>query len=381
MDPSAHSHRICSQRLQVAEDFITQQINEGHLPGAVTTVWHAGELIHHQAHGWADIEREELLSDRHLFRIYSLTKIVTSVAVLQLYERGLLDLNDPVAQYIPAFEKQQIELPDGRLVPANKATTIYDLLRHCGGLRNAHGIEELIASKRTLETFANELAALPLTAEPDTKWIYGYSTDVLARVIEIVSGRRFDHYLDAQIFRPLEMFDTAFALSEEQEKRLCSLYRLPESGKLIKMEDNGPDRVLGRNSSFLSGSAGLIASPMDYLRFATMLLQQGRLGDIQILSPKTVELMTLNHLPPEHPLLEIGTQRFGFGLGVSTMTDLVAARSLSSLGEFGWGGAAGTQVWINPEESLIAQIFIQVRADMPTGIMNIYKRLVYQALV
>jgi CubicO group peptidase (beta-lactamase class C family) len=364
---------FCPKRLQRADAYLAEQIAAGRLPGAVSSVYHHGELVHHHSQGWADIEQQVPLSDQNLFRIYSLTKIVTTVALLQLYESGSLDLNDPIAKYIPAFEHQADE--------ASSRITIYDLLRHCSGIRKEHTVEELIASERTLESFADELAVQSLEFEPNTQWSYGYSTDLLARIIELCSGQRFDQYLSEKIFAPLAMDDTCFALSEEQAQRLCVLYRLADTGELIRQEGNDASRLFGHNSSFLSGSAGLVSSPKDYLRFAVMLLQKGRWNDVQILGRKTVELMTMNHLPVEHPLLEIGTQRFAFGLGVSIITDVAAARSLCSLGEFGWGGAAGTQVWINPEESLVVQIFIQVRADTPTGIMNNYKRLVYQALI
>lgn len=372
---------LCPKRLERANGYIARHIEQGRLPGAVTLVLRQGACVHVNIQGWSDMENQVPLAENSIFRIYSLTKIVTSVALLQLYEQGLLDLNDPVSEFLPSFNQQRVRLPNGREEAANRPASIYDLLRHCGGLAPGPDLDALLASGHTLETFTDELGSQALDAQPGTTWIYGYSTDVLARIIELVSGLSFDAYLQREIFEPLEMADTGFSLSETQAERLTMLYRLNAEGQLSIMDDNGPDRQFGIKRAFLSGSAGLVSTPRDYLRFARMLLNRGRLGSAQLLGRKTVELMSLDHLPAGHPNLQIGNQEFRFGLGVSTMTDIARSRCLSSLGEFGWGGAAGTQVWINPEEDMVVMIMIQVRADIPTGIMDGYKRLIYQALI
>jgi CubicO group peptidase (beta-lactamase class C family) len=199
--------------------------------------------------------------------------------------------------------------------------------------------------------------------------------------VEIISGESFDQFLQRHLFLPLEMTDTAFYVPDEKADRLCICYQHEKDGKLTILDGNGPGSLFRSKPTFFSGGGGLVTTTRDYLRFATMLLNGGRLGKIDLLGRKTVELMTMDHLPKEHPNLSIGTQCFRFGLGVSVVCNVAESRCLSSLGEFGWGGAVGTQVWINPEEEMVTMIMIQVRATIPTGIMDIYKRLVYQALV
>lgn len=372
---------FCSDRLKRADDLVQRFINENKLAGAITLVARKGQIAHLSMQGYSDIEKKVPMRENTLFRIYSMTKIVTSVALMIVYERGLVDLNDPVSKYIPAFADQKLEQPDGRLTTPSRPTTIYDLLRHCGGLKAIAQLEALIRSEHTLETFAEEQGRAPLIAEPGSTWIYGYSTDILARIIEIVSAHSFDEFLKNEIFQPLGMVDTGFDLPADRCDQLSVCYRAAQNGGLTVSDGNSPESLFAQKKSYLSGSAGLISSTRDYYRFATMLLNKGTLGKVHLLGRKTVDLMTMDHLPQSHPNLEIGTQSFRFGLGVSVVTDVAHTRCLSSLGDFGWGGAAGTQVWINPEESMIVMIMIQVRAEIPTGIMDIYKRLVYQALV
>jgi len=363
------------------DKLIASHIDGKKLPGAVTAVMRKGQLVHCNVQGWSDIENQIPLQINSLFRIYSLTKIVTSVALLSLYEQGHLDITDPVARWIPAFAEQKVQKEDGNTEPVTRPTTIYDLLRHCGGLAADHDLEELLASDHTLESFVAEQADLPLAAQPATKWLYGYSTDVLARIIEIVAEMPFDVFLKERIFQPLGMEDTCFTPNEEQAKRLTVCYHYSADGQLSPMDGNGHDSLFRRKNRYLSGSAGLLSTAADYLRFSTMLLNNGQLDGCRILGRKTVELMTLDHLPNNHPNIEIGIQSFRFGLGVSVMTDVARSRALSSLGDFGWGGAAGTQVWIDPREDMITMIMIQVRSDVATGIMDVTKRLAYQALV
>lgn len=372
---------MCSRRLSRADNFIRQKIEAGQLPGAVTFVMRKGDVVHRNVQGWSNIEQKVPLEEDSLFRIYSMTKIIASVALLALYEAGSLDLCDPVSKFIPEFTEQMVRQADGTLAAAETPITVYDLLRHCSGLDRTIAMEDLLASDYTLETFAQEQAKAPLIAQPGTRWIYGYSTDIIARIIEVISGQTFDQFLDDILFKPLKMTDTGFSISDSQAARLSLLYHYGKDGQLTILDGNGKDRLFGRPKGYLSGSAGLISSPRDYLRFSSMLLNRGQYDGERILGRKTVELMTLDHLPKQHSNLRIGNQSFRFGLGVSVMTDVAASRCLSSIGEYGWGGAAGTQVWINPEEEMIVLIMIQVRSDVPTGIMDVYKRLVYQALI
>ncbi|WP_309387820.1 serine hydrolase domain-containing protein [Cerasicoccus frondis] len=371
---------LCSARLQRADAHIARCIADGKLVGAITLVTRKDQLCHFNIQGYADRENAIPMRDDTLFRIYSMTKIITSVAALIVYEEGLIDLNDPVSQYIPAFANQMVDLGGG-YADADRPTTIYDLLRHTGGLPHDYNLEELIGSDRTLASFAEEIGARPLIAQPGERWIYGYQTDVLARIVEIVSGQSFDRFLRDRIFEPLDMPDTGFDVPEEKRERLAVCYRYAKDGSLSTANGNEPDSLFVRPKTFFSASGGLVSTTRDYLRFATMLLRKGELDGVQLLGRKTVDLMTLDHLPAGHPNLQIGTQCFRFGLGVSVVADVAQSRCLSSLGDFGWGGAAGTQVWMNPEEEMVVMIMIQIRADIPTGVMDVYKRLVYQALV
>ena len=368
-------------RLGNADELIKRHVSEGVLPGAVTPVAHRGEIVHLQTYGFSDIERRVPMSEDALFRIYSMTKLITSVAIFLLYEKGLLDLNDAVPRYIPSFANRQVKQPDGSLVPATRDITIYDLLRHCGGLATGWFFEDAIKAGDTLETLAEKVSAEPLIAQPGTKWIYGVATDILARIVEVVSGESFDGFLQRHIFDPLEMKDSGFYVPDAKSDRLCSSYVYGKDKKLTIYDPGSSESLFRKKPSFFSGSGGLVSSTNDYYRFSNMLLNGGTLGDVSLLGRKTVELMTLDHLPKEHPNLSIGTQCFRFGLGVSVLTNVAESRCLSSLGEFGWGGMLGTQVWINPEEKMVTMIMIQVRSEIPTGIMDIYKRLVYQALV
>lgn len=378
--PPAESLGFCPQRLLRADAHIARHIAEGKLAGAITLVTRRDQLAHFNIQGYRDIENKVPLTENTLFRIYSMTKIIATVALLICYEEGLVDLNDPVSKYIGSFGNQKVRMGE-QLVDAVRPTTIYDLLRHCGGLPVTAKLEDLIASDKTLATFCDELGREPLIEQPGKRWIYGYSTDVVARIVEIVSDQKFDAFLRDRIFDPLDMPDTGFDVPEAKRERLAILYKYGKEGVLTPMDDNGPDSLFVRPKTFFSGSGGLVSSTRDYLRFATMLLNRGKLDGVKLLGRKTVDFMALDHLPEGHPNLEIGTQCFRFGLGVSTVTDVARSRCLSSLGDFGWGGAAGTQLWINPAEQMVVMIMIQIRAEVPTGVMDVYKRLVYQALV
>lgn len=372
---------FCPIRLQRAHDLVARFIDEGKLPGAVTLVARRGKICHLEAQGWRDIERRIPLQTDSIFRLYSMTKIVTSVAVLMLYERGLLDLNDPAHRYLEGFKDLPVQAADGTLTPSARDITIYDLLRNCSGLQPPPPADELRGSGHDLASLARAWSDKPLKAQPGSTWIYGLSTDILARIVEVITGQAYDEFLAENIFQPLGMRDAGYFVDDARAERLSVCYRHSREGALTVQDDNGPASPYRSRPKLTNGALGLVSSTEDYYRFAEMLLNRGKLGDARLLGRKTVELMTLDHLPKGHPNLEIGTQSFRFGLGVSVVTDVAASRCLSSLGDFGWGGAAGTQVWINPAEEMIVMIMIQVRAEVPTGIMDIYKRLVYQALV
>lgn len=377
----AKDSALSPKRLKNADDLIKRYVDGGILPGAVTLVARKGKVVHLNTYGYRDIEKKLPIKTDSLFRIYSMSKMITSVAIFLLYEKGLIDLNDAVKKYIPSFADRKVKLADGTLEPAVRDVTIYDLLRHMGGVSYPLQFEERIRKSMTLESLAEATAQEPLVAQPGTRWIYGVSTDILARIVEVVSGLPFDKFLHDRIFVPLDMPDTGFFVSDKDASRFCTSYIYNKEGKLIVHDTTDKSGMFRAKPTLLSGAGGMISSTSDYLRFATMLLNRGRLGKVDLLGRKTVELMTLDHMPKEHPNLSIGTQCFRFGLGVSVVTNVAESRCLSSLGDFGWGGMLGTQVWMNPEEDMVVMIMIQVRTEVPTGIMDIYKRMVYQALI
>ncbi|GFP74573.1 serine hydrolase domain-containing protein [Clostridium fungisolvens] len=324
--------------------------------------------------GFSDLENKTLISENTIYRIYSMTKVITCVAALILYEKGLFLLNDPIDEYLPEFKNSLVHryTPYGALYtsPASKPITIKDLFTMSSGLtypgdnietaRCISKIEKDFAhkfssgEKYNIRDFSKAIATVPLAFDPGTHWQYGYSHDILGALIEVVSSKSLSQFFKDEIFTPLEMKDTFFRIPEDKLHRLCCLYNRSEDGILTKITNMDvnykPDAI------FESGGAGLLSTLSDYSRFAQMLANGGELNGIKILSSKTIELMSTNHLSPEQILdfdwpYQAG---YGYGLGVRVMIDKVKAGSNSSVGEFGWCGMAGTWVMIDPKEKLSA---------------------------
>jgi CubicO group peptidase (beta-lactamase class C family) len=373
------------------------------IAGALTLVARRGRVAYLKALGSLDLERGIALRDDSIFRIYSMTKPITSVALMTLYERGAFQLEDPVHRFIPAWRDLRVfdagNHPAFATRPCERPMSVRDLFTHSAGLTYGFmertnvdrayrrlGIGE--RDKTLAETIA-ALAKLPLEFSPGTRWNYSVATDVLGHLIEVISSKRLDVFLREEIFEPLGMVDTAFHVPAEKRGRFSSNYeRSPE--KKLRVVDDRAKSIYAEPPAFLSGGGGLVSTASDYARFCQMLLNGGALGGARILGRKTIELMTLNHLPSGRDIaqLNLGGQfsqiaydGVGFGLGFSVTLDLAKAQTVGSVGEYAWGGAASTAFWIDPKEELQVIFMTQL---MPSGTFNFrgqLKSIVYPAII
>ncbi|MDH3303514.1 MAG: beta-lactamase family protein, partial [Acidimicrobiia bacterium] len=352
-------------------------------------------------------------TDDTIVRIYSMTKPITSLALLTLYEEGRFRLNEPVSNFIPSWSGLRV-FAGG--TAANHTTrfperevTIHDLLTHTSGLTYSwtadHPVEKLyrkhgIDGDLPLETYVEALAQVPLLFSPGTRWSYSVATDVIGRLIEIISGRTFDRFLQERFFEPLGMVDTGFQVPDETADRFAACYALPSASPIplrtgsdgdhmAVVDDAGPTSRFRAGRSFLSGGGGLVSTLDDYLRFCLMLNNGGELDGVRILSRKTIEYATRNHLPDGRDLVAMGARAdtvdrdegLGFGLGFSVVIDPSANQVISSVGEYAWGGAASTVFWIDPAEDLIVIAYTQLLPSEAYPIRAQLKSLIYGAVV
>jgi len=377
---------MCPRRLGRVGELIGRYIEEGRIAGAVTLAARRGRIAHLQCHGLMDLEKRIPMRDDAIFRIYSMTKIVTSAAVLMLVEEGRFLLAQPVSQFLPEFKQLRVAVKgaDGQeeLVRPRRELTVHDLLTHTGGL-SYDLIHEARDQGWTLKRFVEEFCRRPLRRHPGELWDYSAATDCLGRLVEVVGGKPFEDFLQERIFGPLGMADTAFWVPPDKADRLAAWYKPDEAGKLVpvmQLGDNSPavGRPFLEKPALPSGGGGLVSTTSDYLRFALMLLWKGALGEVRLLGKKTVELMTSDHLPPGHAALD---NHRGFGLGVSVARHLGELRQIGSVGEFGWGGAACTQAWIDPAEDMVTIIMTQLLPKEKAWFLDQFKQAVYQAVV
>jgi CubicO group peptidase (beta-lactamase class C family) len=384
-----------SQRLGHINRVMQQYVDEKKLAGMVTLVARNGKIVHFDKFGMADIRAKKPMQTDSLFRIYSMTKPITSTAVMMLFEEGRFRLTDPVYQYIPFFK--DVKVLDSsvnsvkRLIEPDRPITIRDLLTHTAGLSYGFDdnfyIDELYRKDMwakmdkgpgmNLAEMVAEIAKIPLAFHPGTNFHYSTAVDVLGYLVQVVSGIPFEDFLQLRIFDPLGMADTAFYVPPEKVGRFTVVYGLEGKGDLKVSEAIKGSRYL-KPPKAPSGGGGLVSSTLDYLRFCQMLLNRGEFEGARLLGRKTVELMTLDHLPAGVNCF--GNPHEGFGLGVSVIRDLAKYQNLGSVGIYGWGGAATTNFWIDPKENLIGILMLQY---MPgeTQVVTDYRNLVYQALV
>ena len=374
---------MSTSRLGRVAPVMQRWVDDGKIPGALTMIAREGRLVHFEKFGTQDVATAKPIEFDTIFRIYSMTKPITSIAVMMLYEEGHFQLGTPVSELIPAFKDMQIYTEGGAdIVDAETEMTIKHLLTHTSGLiyggDGEHPIHQRYRDanyyRGDLAYMANELGKIPLYHDPGAAWNYGMSTDVLGYLVEVVSGMPFAEFLKNRIFEPLGMNDTAFSVPEEKADRYMTLYEPTEEGG-IQVIENAPVSS-GPLSFFHSGGAGLQSTAADYLRFCQMLLNDGELDGERLLGRKTVELIRLNHISDEwQPLERTGC---GFGLGFAVVTDVADTHSLGSLGTYSWGGLASTTFWIDPVEELIGILMTQLIGDSPFHAQ--FRVLTYQAI-
>jgi CubicO group peptidase (beta-lactamase class C family) len=371
--------------------------------GSLIALARGGKLFHLSCRGHRNAEAGLPVEPNTIWRLYSMTKPVTSVAVLLLCEDGAVSLNDPLERFLPAFADARVYVAGPAAAPvtapAREPIRIWHVLTHTAGFTYPHVCESPVdqayrdaglglptePAKYTLAEACDRLAALPLLYEPGSDWSYSIATDVAGRVVEVVSGMSLDRFMEERIFKPLGMAETSF--TGPVSDRFATEYTVDAgTGTAVLAVD--PLVKPGETPTFLSGGAGLVSTAADYLRFARMLLRRGELDGERVLAPRTVELMTENHLPGGATMAAFGhppavirsLDGRGFGLGVAPLIDPLRAKSLSSPREYGWGGAAGTDFWVDPATELTA-VFMMAATPPPDAVWLTLRRLVYQALV
>ena len=391
------------ERLKRISRVMQGYVERRELAGVITMVARRGRVAHFERYGVRDFESKEPLRFDSIFRIYSMTKPITSAAVMMLYEEGLFQLDDPVEKFIPEFS--QIKVYENRedgynLADLKRRITVKDLLLHTSGLNYSFpedsDFQRLYREinsekyKGNLEEMVRKLFKLPISHQPREKWQYSTpSTDVLGYLVEVLSGMPFNRFLEQRIFKPLGMKDTGFHVPREKIGRFTALYGPSENdGESLKLIDAPQtSRYAAGPPSYFSGGGGLVSTAADYVRFAQMMLNGGELEGKRLLSRKTIELMTANHLPEEmipygfsNKELEYVTRGYGFGLGYAVLIDVAQSETPGSKGTYRWAGAANTDHWIDPKEELIGILLAQF---MPNGYYPIdrqFKVLVYQAI-
>jgi len=409
-----------SERLAKLTQLMNAKVEDGTMVGGMGMIARNGKIIYSQTYGQADREAGKVMTDDAIYRIYSMSKPITGVALMMLYEEGKFRLNDPIAMYIPEMVNLQIALSTGgtgvvsdgttstaigsgdeslvgQTRKATRQPTIRDLMTHTAGLTygifgntevdQAYRKAELLGDM-DLKEFVTVLGKLPLQYDPGSQWHYSVSVDVQGYLVEVLSGMKFSEFLEQRIFAPLDMQDTAFKVNEGNKDRLAQLYKpegvtadnyfSPATGSGLEIADAFISAGYIYGGKFESGGGGLVATARDYLRFSQMMLNGGELDGVRILSPKTVDLMTTNHIGDLG--LGYGREGMGFGLDFAVVLNPGEVGEVSSAGEYNWGGAAGTRFWIDPQEQLIGLFMVQ---SIPhrTRLADDFKVMTYQALV
>ena len=396
---------LSSSRLARIGDHMKRYIDAGKIAGTLTLVARRGQVAYLEPLGHLEIERRRPVTADAVWRIYSMTKPVTSVGLMMLYEEGRFQLDDPVHRFIPSWQNLRVfvggNYPTFKTAAAERPMTIRDLLSHTSGLTYGFmertnvdaayrklGVADQTRSGYTLQDMVETLAELPLEFSPGTRWNYSVATDVIGHLIEVISRQRLDAYLRERILDPLGMRDTGFVLEDQQVARFAANYERQGDGSL-KMIDN-PEQSNYRKRSFFSGGGGLLSTAPDYFRFTSMLQNMGELDGVRLLGRKTVELMTMNHLPGGQDLSDLAQAGMftetayagvGFGLGFSVAQSPARAQILGSAGEFAWGGAASTAFWIDPAEDLIVIFMTQLMPSSSYPLRRELRVLTYASLV
>ena len=393
------------QRLARIDAHFQAYVEDGKLPGWQVMVSRHGKVAHFSSYGLVDKEDGRPVEADTLWRIYSMTKPVTSVAAMMLWEQGKFDLADPISKWLPEFADQRVYTGGSAAkfstVPASEPIRVWHLLTHTAGLtygfHRVHVTDEIyrnagfeFGNPRGLDLAGTveAYARLPLAFNPGTEWLYSVATDVLGRLVEVVSGQSLDEFFAEHIFGPLAMTDTGFYVEDERQHRLAALYAMPAGGREVVRFDQMGKAALTR-PRVLSGGGGLVSTTRDYTRFTWMLLNGGAYDGARLLSPRTVRLMTRNHLPGNADLQAYGRPLFaevrydgvGFGLGFATLLDPAVAKVAGNAGEFNWGGLASTAFWVDPVDEITVVFMTQLMPSSTYPLRPQLRQLVYQAVV
>jgi CubicO group peptidase (beta-lactamase class C family) len=368
---SAESEGMSAERLARLASGMKELVDQGKLAGAVTMVSRHGKVVEFDATGKRDIAANAPMQKDSIFRIYSMSKPITGVAMMILFEEGKWQLNDPVAKYIPEFAKLKVYGTDANnnvvMKDQTHPVTMRELMSHSGGFTYGFfsntAVDKLqleadvLNPNNTLDEFIKRVAKLPLNSQPGTEWHYSISVDIQGYIVQKLSGMPFEEFLEKRIFKPLGMVDTGFYVPKEKLNRFAEFYSYDKDGKMqVVGPHDGLNHDFAAKPALSSGGGGLVSTTSDYMRFCQMLLNGGQLDGVRILSPLTVELMRTNVLAPTVPILAPGA---GFGLDFAIYTDPAAAGGYYGKGSFWWGGAAGTWFWIDPVNDLIVVGMIQ----------------------
>ena len=419
--PSSSPERqgFSSDRLERLTEFMDAKVEDGTMVGGMGLIARNGKVVYSQTYGQADREAERVMEADAIYRIYSMTKPITGVALMMLYEEGKFRLNDPVAMYIPELANLEVALSTagtgvvsdgtvsrgvgesktellGQTRKPARQPTVRDLMLHTAGFTyGVFGNTEVdqmyrkagLMGDMDLQEFVAALGKIPLQYEPGTQWHYSVSVDIQGRLVEVLSGMKFSDFLQERLFGPLDMRDTAFSVTAEQMPRLAQLYKpkgmtgnnfmAPSTGSGLDVADAWVSAGFVQPPKFESGGGGLVSTARDYLRFSQMMLNGGELDGVRILSPKTVALMTTNHL--DDLGIPFGRKGVGFGLDFGVVLNPGDVGEVSTAGEYNWGGAAGTRFWIDPRENLIGVFMVQ---SIPhrTRLAGDFKVLAYSAM-
>ena len=400
---------MSAERLAKLDSYLAGYVERERLAGWSMAVQRNGQVVHASTHGMADIAAGKQMASDTIYRIYSMTKPLTSVAAMMLWEDGKLQLTDPVSKFIPSFGELKVFKRGSSTAPLFEGLTepmrVWHLLTHTSGLTYgflmSHVVDEMYRKAgfewgmppgKNLEEVCDLLAELPLLFQPGSEWNYGVSTDVLGRVVEVASGMALDQFIASRICEPLGMVDTSFYVPEDKLDRLAELYgRHPGTKKATPLSMAGA--AAKSKPTCLMGGGGMVSTMGDYMRFADMLRRGGvadpTVGGARLLSPRTVAYMATNHLPGNADLSEIGrpifsetTQEgFGFGLGFSVLMDVARAKTAGSVGDFGWGGAASTTFHIDPVEDMVVLFMTQLMPSSTYPLRPYIRQLVRQAII
>lgn len=394
---------MSSVRLRNVSRLVQRYIDDQKFAGAISLVARHDRVVHFETYGQMDPGRGRPMQADTIFRFYSMTKPIASVGLMMLYEEGLFQLDDPANKFIPELGNLKVfaggTADKFAVREPQREMTVRDLLMHTSGLvarDAATPVGELYRragfkgadTNGTLADMVGKLGQIPLACDPSSRWIYGISTDLVGYLCEVISGLPFDRYLEERIFAPLGMVDTGFSLPAEKIDRFAALYSPCAGSPRYTLADDPLTSAYTRPRTYFSGSGGLVSTAADYLRFCRMLARGGELDGVRILGARTLQLMTLNHLPDNADLATMAqnageTQRegHGFGLGFAMLLDNARAQLIGTPGEYYWGGAASTAFFVNPREDLIMLFLTQLRPSSTYPIRRELRATIYSAIV